>query len=346
MKVLAVDDDAATRLTLKRILIAGGYEVVEAKNGEEALEAFRARPLEFDAVVTDWLMPRMDGPELVKRLRQELGNPYVVVLTSVSGATVKDYVAGFGADDYQPKPIERTSLLMSLHTGLARRAQPIPSVKVTHAPQAKVQTARMPPFIAVGMAASADGPPVLEQIFAEIRPGKPVVYFVVQHGPVWVLESLVERLQGLTRLDVRLAQHGEAIVRDRLYVAPNDYHMTVCPDTYRVLLNQNPPENFVRPAADPLFRSLADGFGRYAVGTILSGMGCDGLKGAAAIRGAGGTSLVQEPSTAMVPHMANAVINAGLADAVKPPQELIHKLNGLTSQRVKALHNATQTAPH
>ena len=87
-------------------------------------------------------------------------------------------------------------------------------------------------------------------------------------------------------------------------------------------INQEPPENFCRPAVDPLFRSVARGYGAAALGVILTGMGSDGLKGSSAIVAAGGTILAQDEATSVVWGMPGAVSTAGLASAVLPLGEI------------------------
>ena len=84
------------------------------------------------------------------------------------------------------------------------------------------------------------------------------------------------------------------------------------------MLNQDPPENSCRPAADVLFRSVAQAFGPSALAVVLTGMGQDGLRGCEAIRAAGGQIVVQDEATSVVWGMPGAVARAGLADRVLP----------------------------
>ena len=104
------------------------------------------------------------------------------------------------------------------------------------------------------------------------------------------------------------------------WIAPGDYHLTVVRDgpQVRVLLNQDPPENSCRPAADVLFRSVARTFGPSALAVVLTGMGQDGLRGCEAIREAGGQVLAQDEATSVVWGMPGFVARAGLADRVLP----------------------------
>jgi two-component system chemotaxis response regulator CheB len=83
-------------------------------------------------------------------------------------------------------------------------------------------------------------------------------------------------------------------------------------------LNQAPPENFCRPAVDPLFRSAVAAYDGAVLAVVLTGMGSDGRAGAAEIRSAGGTVLVQDQASSVVWGMPGAVASAGLADDILP----------------------------
>jgi two-component system chemotaxis response regulator CheB len=83
-------------------------------------------------------------------------------------------------------------------------------------------------------------------------------------------------------------------------------------------VQQGPPENACRPAADPLFRSVASIYGRHTLAVVLTGMGQDGLRGCEAIRAAGGQILAQDEASSVVWGMPGFVVRAGLADKVLP----------------------------
>ena len=105
-----------------------------------------------------------------------------------------------------------------------------------------------------------------------------------------------------------------------MHLAPGDHHLTIrrTPRGLFTALDQSPPENFCRPAVDPLFRSAVDVFDGAVLGVVLTGMGADGRLGAGRIRETGGAVVVQDQATSVVWGMPGAVATAGFADEVLP----------------------------
>ena len=114
LKILMADDSATSRLVLQRALERLGHEALVARDGVEAWSSFLlARP---SVVISDWVMPSMDGAELCRRIRQESDGPYTyfVMLTSLED---KEHVLDgmrAGADDYLTKPLDEHELEVRL----------------------------------------------------------------------------------------------------------------------------------------------------------------------------------------------------------------------------------------
>ncbi len=316
MRVLIAEDDATSALVLERTLIKGGYSSVVARDGSEAFE--RLKQETFDVLMTDWMMPQMDGIELIHKVRTSIKPvPVIIMTTALASAEARTHALRSGADDFLAKPVTPKGVMKTLSSCLARRKQPPLSVTKGFA-EVPPRNFKLPPFAGVAVAASTGGPDALLQVFRTLPDSCRAAFFVVQHAPAWMLESFVPRLQRETDLKVHLAEEGMRVSEGQVYLAPGDRHLCIVPGKLVIELNQNEEENFVRPAADPLFRTAASAFGRHCIAVILTGLGRDGTLGAARVAEHGGTVLAQDPATTVVSSMPQSVISAGLARQVLP----------------------------
>jgi two-component system chemotaxis response regulator CheB len=172
----------------------------------------------------------------------------------------------------------------------------------------------------LAIASSTGGPDALTSVIPHLPAELPVPVVLVQHMPPVFTRLFAQRLDHKSRLAVREATHGELLTPGSVYVAPGDFHLSVerRGTTVHAVLTQAEPENFCRPAADVLFRSVAKVYGRTALGLVLTGMGHDGAKGAEAMVAAGGRIFIQDEPTSIVWGMPGAVSRAGLAECTLP----------------------------
>ncbi len=334
IKILVVEDELTNSLLLKRILIKAGYEVKVAHNGVEALNVLETE--NFDAILSDWMMPQMDGIELIRRMREKMDIlPLIIMITALVSEGARNYAMESGADDYLAKPIDVDDLMSRLRDGLARKNQ---SLQLDNIEVIKADETKYPNFVAVCIATSTGGPPTLIDIFKNLESlGNPAntAFYIVQHGPPWMLETFAQRLQRETSLNVLLASGGLESNAGTIYLAPGDKHMRVNPRSYRITIDDGPKENFVRPSADPLFRSVAEAYGRFSVGVVLTGLGRDGMKGAMNIVHVGGQLLVQDPETAVAPSMPRTIVQAGIphtmVNIADMPEQMLKTINNVSS---------------
>jgi two-component system chemotaxis response regulator CheY len=121
--VLIVEDDAATRKLYKFLLSNGGYVVLEAEDGQAALDLLRDN--RCDLVITDMNMPRMDGLELIAHIRDTYADLYVILITAFGTPDIKKSALRSGANDYLPKPFDFEELESRVHTFFQSRAQSV-----------------------------------------------------------------------------------------------------------------------------------------------------------------------------------------------------------------------------
>lgn len=170
------------------------------------------------------------------------------------------------------------------------------------------------PSAVVALAASAGGIEALSAVISGLPADFPAAVLVVLHiaplGPS-VLPAILGRHSALATSH---PADGEKMRAGHVYVAPPDRHLLVADGAVR--LNPGPRENGNRPAADPLFRSVAAAYGRRAAGVVLSGALDDGTTGLAAIGRAGGLTVVQDPEEAAFPGMPLNAIHFAEPDHV------------------------------
>jgi two-component system chemotaxis response regulator CheB len=201
-----------------------------------------------------------------------------------------------------------------------------PRIEKKEAPKKRERgsTRRQKPAQIVAIASSTGGPKALNAVLTRLPADFPAPVVIVQHMPRVFTAQLAERLNASCRLHVREGFHDAVIKPGEVWIAPGDFHMEIARvgTQLRLKINQDPPENAVRPAADPLFRTVAKCFGDAALGVVLTGMGKDGLAGAQALQDLGARVIVQDEATCAVWGMPRVVEEAGLADAVYPIDQI------------------------
>jgi two-component system chemotaxis response regulator CheB len=340
IRVLIVDDSAVIRGLVSRWLLEDpGVEVVgSVMNGQEAVR--KARELGPDVVILDIEMPVMDGLAALPGILAAAPQARVIMASTLTqkGAEVTIKALSMGAADYLPKPdagriagaqTYRDELLAKVKALGARRlrqasgvAVPVPAA--SPAPVRLRPLARSAPAGVLVIGSSTGGPQALREVIGGLAGRIHVPVLIAQHMPPTFTATLAQHLSRQTGATVSEARDGDLLRPGHFLIAPGDYHMTIVRKgpIPSVVLDQSPPENFCRPAVDPLFRSAAAVYGARTLGLVLTGMGSDGRQGGHAIVEAGGAILAQDEDSSVVWGMPGAVANAGLAAAVKPLKEL------------------------
>ena len=168
---------------------------------------------------------------------------------------------------------------------------------------------------------STGGPQALQNVITRLPGNLPCGVVVVQHMPAGFTKALADRLNSISQIAVKEAEDGEMIRAGHVYIAPGNFHLRVQAESSirRIRLSQEPPVGNHRPAVNVMYDSVA-AIGRNLVAVIMTGMGADGCEGMKKIKHSGGYSIAQDASTCVVYGMPKAVVDAGLADEVRPVQ--------------------------
>jgi two-component system chemotaxis response regulator CheB len=340
--VLVVDDSSFMRRLIREILDASDeFTVVgTARNGIDALRQIRA--LDPDIVTLDVEMPELDGLQTLGKIMNE--SPRAVVM--LSGATTPHGVdltvlaLELGAVDFVRKPSGPISLdlqLVSQRLLAALRAAkqanlggtPARAPKTQRGASAQPEPGRLGASRAIGLATSTGGPRALAEVVPNLPADLDAAVLIVQHMPSGFTRSLAQRLDSISPLSVTEATDGESVVAGHVYLAPGGRHMRVVGDAgvTRIALSDDAAIWGVRPAADPLFRSLAQLFGSACVCGVLTGMGRDGADGLRAVRENGGRTVVQDRDSSTIYGMPHAALP--YADRVASLDDMAHTITEL-----------------
>jgi two-component system chemotaxis response regulator CheB len=171
---------------------------------------------------------------------------------------------------------------------------------------------------------STGGPQALFKVLGALPKTLRMPILLTQHMPATFTSILADHITRSTGWECVEATDGMPVQSGRVHLAPGDYHMLAeRAGTGTVLrLKKDPPENFCRPAVDPMLRSVIATWGGQALAVILTGMGHDGQKGSQALVEAGGTVIAQDEASSVVWGMPGAVARAGLCTAVLPLDQI------------------------
>lgn len=350
--VMVVDDSAVIRGLLARTLEADPAIRVVASvgNGQMALNALQRT--DIDVAILDVEMPVMDGMTALPKLIAAQPGLQVIMASTLThkNAAISLKALEQGAADYVTKPgstgglISATDFQSDLTAkvktlGLAarkaqarsgtmrpaRRGSVLPAVRKPEAAKpVRLREAPISPPQVIAIGSSTGGPQALFSVLGRMADAIKVPVLVTQHMPATFTTILAEHLAQASGMPAAEGRDGEPLLGGRIYVAPGDFHMTVVAEgASRVIrLTKEPPENFCRPAVDPMLRSIAAAYGRGALAVILTGMGQDGMRGAQVLTAAGGSVIAQDEATSVVWGMPGAVATAGLCNAVLPLQDI------------------------
>lgn len=351
IRVLVCDDSAVIRGLLARLLDADPAITVvgTASNGRDVLGLqAREKP---DVVVLDIEMPVMDGLAALPALLKADPAVQVVMASTLTtrGADVTMKALRLGAADYVPKPtavggiasgdgfrrdlVEKVRALGRVAQRRRGHARPSPATPMLRMPPpVPLAAPRIVGADLVAIGSSTGGPQALFRVMKDLGPQFRLPVLITQHMPATFIPILAEHISRVGGLACAEAKDGERIVPGRAYLAPGDRHMLVAGNRHAPLiaLSSDPPENFCRPAVDPMLRSATAVMGGRVLAVILTGMGHDGLAGCRDVASHGGAVIVQDEATSVVWGMPGAVAHAGIASAIAPVGDIAREIRSMT----------------
>lgn len=337
IRVLLVDDSSMARELLRDILHeSSDIRVIgEATNGQEAVAL--AKELKPDVICMDLNMPLMDGIEAIDLIMHQKAIPILVVSTETDAK--KAYQAlNTGALDIIAKP----GLNKDEATRLINKVRLLAGVSVITRLRNRQSDQAIPPRPAkpvarprgyrhlVAIACSTGGPQALAWLLPRLERNFPAPILISQHISDGFVDGMVNWLNTLSSLPVKVAGQGEPLRCGQVYVSPSESHMTInASNQIRLLPRQ--PDDIYRPCCNLLLESVAATHGADSVGLIMTGMGRDGASGMLAIRNNGGLTLAQDEASSVIFGMNQEAIALGAIDHVLPLEQIPEQLNRLVA---------------
>ncbi|GAA0787831.1 protein-glutamate methylesterase/protein-glutamine glutaminase [Marinobacterium sediminicola] len=216
-----------------------------------------------------------------------------------------------------PAPATRSSTTMS--SADMRRSPSAPAQPSASGDSATTLASRVkfPDCKLVVIGASTGGPAALQKVLTQLPANYPYPVLLVQHMPKTFTQVFAERLNQQCQIRVKEAEDGDRLVPGQALLAPGGLQMMLDPrqkDRVRILVGDE--RMTYKPSVDVTYASAAKTFGNKVLGVILTGMGSDGCDGARLLKQAGSAMWAQNRESCTIYGMPQAVVNAGLADAI------------------------------
>ena len=344
IRLMIVDDSTVARAVLSRMIENDpAFEIsAVAATAEAAIEALGE--CRVDIVILDLEMPGAGGLKSIPRIIAAAAGAKVMIVSSLAEDGAEQTVAALalGAADTMPKPgIGRfngkfSEILLSKLKALGYASvRPISPVHHKHAGPTVLRAMPTDPISALAIGASTGGIHALGVLFQSLpgRIGVPIL--VTQHLPIPFMSVFARQLGAAARREALVAEDGMLVLPDRILVAPGDAHLTLEPDGKHVLvrLTHGRYSSGCMPSVDPMLASLGAIYGQGALGVVLTGMGRDGVEGASRLVACGGSVLVQDEASCAVWGMPRAILEAGFACDVLPPEKIARRIASRTEEQ-------------
>jgi len=348
IKVLIVDDSALMRKVLKEIIMTDpSLEVVgTARDGLDAVE--KARDLKPDVVTMDINMPVMDGLTSMQHILHEYPEVPVLMVSSLTeeGALTTFEALELGAFDYVAKPsgtvsynihivgreiIQKVKLAYKSvnKKNIRDRIQRRNSVSAQRRQHQQKKTdftisKELTKVVVIGI--STGGPGTLMEVLPMLPQELQAAVIIIQHMLPSFTSSFAKRLNDACRISVKEAETGDVLWNGRGYLAPGGYQLVVRGESGTIKLPSTPKTVFM-PSVNVTMEAVLNTFGgENVIGVLMTGMGDDGADAMVKIRRAGGITIAEDESTAVVFGMPKEAIEKGGAEIVAPSYRIADEI--------------------
>jgi two-component system chemotaxis response regulator CheB len=178
---------------------------------------------------------------------------------------------------------------------------------------------------------STGGPKILNDMFISL-PALNAAIIIVQHVPVLFDKAIADRLDELSRFNVKLAEHGDILKSGTAYVAQAKRHLKLKLNS-RIEIVEEAKVNCCCPSVDVTMMSLEKNRSGKIIGVILTGLGRDGADGISHIKSIGGTTYAQDEETCTIFGMPKAAIDTGKVDHIFSPDVICENLIRAVGER-------------
>lgn len=342
--ILVVDDSALMRRVLSDIINKDDelHTEYSATDGMEALEILKKK--EFDAIVLDIIMPKMNGIELLQEMNRLELKPKVIIVSTIArhGAWETIKALELGAFDFVTKPdsladirskefavklLQRLYLALELSWNSSKaellkrklmhrmNEQPVVPGK-EHSPKNGVTGSGK----LVAIACSTGGPKALQKVIPRLPADLDAAVLIVQHMPVGFTASLSSRLNELSNMQVKEAEDGETLKKGTVYIARGGSQMRLIEKKrreYNLSVRVEAARNGLRPCADIMYESLKGTSFDDITCVVLTGMGADGTKGILQLEESNKIYVIaQDAESCTVYGMPKAIAESGAVDEI------------------------------
>jgi two-component system chemotaxis response regulator CheB len=339
VRVLIVEDSPSVRMMLERIFSADPDIEVAGSAGDGATAVAEVERLSPDVVTMDIQMPGMNGLEATARIMETHPTPIVILSGNLDEEEIASSFRAMeaGALVALPKPrgaghpeheadiadlVCKVKLMAEV--GVVRRWPRLGRRAPVALPRAAVGQATVNARVAV-IGASTGGPVAINTILSFLPPDFPLPVLIVQHMAAGFIRGFADWLNLSSRLPVHVASHCERMLSGHVYIAPEGFQMLARFDG-SIALTRGDPEHGQCPSVSALFRSVADVYGRNAVGILLTGMGDDGARELKLMKDKGAVTIAQDRQSSVIFGMPGEAVKLDAAVYVLPPNRIAELL--------------------